>query len=62
VDGLAGEGEPEREQHAGHQLTAQVDGDLAEVDLSFLCGVREYAASSPAAWLSSLATLARSFA
>jgi len=38
VDGLAGEGEPEREQHAGHRFAAQVDGDLAEVDLGFRAG------------------------
>ena len=44
VDGLAGEGEPEREQHAGHHFAAQVDGDLAEVNLRFSArsvGLRE---------------------
>jgi hypothetical protein len=30
---FAGERHPEREQHAGDGLTAQVDHDLAEVDL-----------------------------
>ena len=38
------EREPEREQHAGHQLAAQADGDLAENDLRFragLVGLRE---------------------
>ncbi|WP_433788655.1 hypothetical protein [Actinoplanes sp. CA-252034] len=35
MNGLAGEGEPEREQHAGHRLAAQVDHDLTEVGFGF---------------------------
>jgi hypothetical protein len=38
VDGLAGEGKPQREQHAGHQFAAQVNGDLAKIDLGFRAG------------------------
>lgn len=38
MNGLAGVGHPQREQVNCHQLAAQPDRDLAEVDLGFPAG------------------------